>query len=175
MKNHPDLEVTGRGIASGLTSVKQIRGDDELDTGLLNEMAQDATRYISQFTWCEEVLETYFGGGVGGIFAIFFFHIRPSCPEVDSWIWIMIGDIPPAYLPLGDCNSPEEAFEIYMDGMSKWVEFARNGQTGTAHQGVPPVNMPATPEWAERLQQKLDGLTAAVKPLFDTSSQRLGG
>jgi hypothetical protein len=51
--------------------------------------------------------------------------------------------------------------------MSRWVELARMGQTGTPEQGVPPVNVPATPEWAERLNRKLDGLTVAVRPFFE--------
>jgi hypothetical protein len=34
-----------------------------------------------------------------------------------------------------------------------------------------PVNVPATPEWADKLNQKLPGLTLTVKHLFDESSE----
>ena len=54
--------------------------------------------------------------------------------------------------------------------MSKWVERARLGQAGTPDQGIPPVDVLPTPEWAERLNQKLYGLTVAVKTLFDDES-----
>jgi hypothetical protein len=82
----------------------------------------------------------------------------------------MIGDVPPAYLPLTDSESPAAAFRTYMRGMSKWVELARKGQVGTPNEGVPPVNVPSTPEWAERVNQKLYGLTLTVQHLFDGSS-----
>ncbi len=171
MDAYAESDRAGKEMAARLVSSQNIRGGDEIDTDLLREMAKDALSYVSSFTWCEEVLDSYFGGGFGGIFAIFFLHIRPSRPEVDSWIWIMLGDVPPAYLPFTDCTSPSEAFRLYLTGMSNWVEMAREGRTGTPDEGVPPVNVPATPEWAERLNQKLYGLTLTVKHLFDEPTE----
>ena len=165
--NTVPIERQGQQVASDLTSAKSIVGGDEQDTFLLRTMAEDAERYISSFPWCEAVLESYFGGGVGGIFAVFFFHIRPSRPNVEPWIWIIVGDIPPAYLPFSDCKTPAEVFRTYMRGMSNWVELARQGQRGSPEQGVPPIDVPATPERAERLSQRLQGLMLAVKPFFE--------
>jgi hypothetical protein len=118
------VEIEGEQIASGLVPSDQIRGDDEIDTALLREMAENAKSYITSFSWCETVLDWYFCGGFGGIFAIFFFHIRPNRPGIDPWIWILLGDVPAAYLPLTDCRSPEEAFRKYFIAMSKWVDLA---------------------------------------------------
>jgi hypothetical protein len=78
----------------------------------------------------------------------------------------VVGDIPSAYLPITDCDSPAEVFKTLHPGMSKWVEFAAKEQTGTADQGVPPVNVPSTPEWAETLKRKLHGLSLVTKPFF---------
>src|SRR5712672_465970 len=167
MKTDPTPEFKGTQIASKLFLAGDIVGDDEQDTILLRKMSEDSKQYISSFPWCGTILASYFGGGVGGIFAVFFFHIRPSRFDVDPWIWTVVGDIPSAYLPVSDCKSPAEVFRSYIRGMNRWVEFARKGQNGTPEQGVPPVNVPATPEWAERLNQRLYGLTLAVKPFFE--------
>jgi hypothetical protein len=164
------IDSAGRLVASDLVTSQKIVGDDEMDTSLLRKMAADSDVFIRSFPWCSSVLESYFGDGIGGIFAIFLFHIRPSRPDVDPWIWIMIGDVPPAYLPLTDAGSPAVAFRTYMRGMSKWVELARKGQVGTPNDGVPPVNVPSTPEWAERVSQKLYGLTLTVQHLFEAES-----
>jgi hypothetical protein len=164
-------EVKGQLVASALVSVAEIVGDHEHDTVLLRKMSEDAKHYISSFPWCDATLASYFGGGVGGIFAIFFLQIRPNRADVDPWIWIVVGDIPSAYLPISDCDSPSEVFRSYVRGMNKWVELTRKGQTGTPEQGVPPVKVPATPEWAEKLNQKLYGLTLAVKPFFEDEEQ----
>jgi hypothetical protein len=172
MKTGPAAETEGALIASSLVPTTKIRGDDAADTRLLRKMSEEAGRYISSFSWCSSVVDSYFAGGVGGIFAVFFFHIQPSRRRISPWIWIIVGDIPPAYLPLDDCSSPAEAFRTYLRGMSKWVEFARAGKTGTPEQGVPPVDAPATPEWAERLNQRLYGLTIAIQEIFQDEDEK---
>jgi hypothetical protein len=171
MDADPEAGLEGERIASGLIPASKISGDDETDTRLLLGMGTEATRYISSFSWCDAVIDSYFGGGVGGIFAVYLFHIRPSRSGVDPWIWIMVGDLPPAYLPLADCHSPAQAFESYIRGMSKWVDLARKGKKGAAGQGVPSVPVPATPEWAERLNLRLNGLRLAIRPLFQGNDE----
>jgi hypothetical protein len=170
MDDNRAFESPGELIASELVLTQNIEGDDEQDTFLLRRMSEDARHYISSFSWCSGIQNSYFGGGVGGIFAVFLFQIRPSRPDVESWIWIVVGDIPPAYLPISDCKSASEVFKTYIRGMTKWVELARLGQSGTPEDGIPPVNMPATPEWAEKMSQRLVGLTLSVKPFFETES-----
>jgi hypothetical protein len=165
-------ELKGTQIASALVPAADIVGDDEQDTVLLRKMSEDAKQYISSFPWCGTILNSYFGGGVGGIFAVFFFHIRPGRSDVDPWIWTVVGDVPSAYLPVSDCESPAEVFRTYLRGMNRWVELARKGQNGTPEEGVPPVNVPATPEWAEKLDQKLYGLVLAVKPFFEDEGEQ---
>jgi len=172
MEPRSESELTGEQIASGLVPIGEICGDDDVDTQLLQELGEEANRYISSFSWCKTIIGAYFGGGVGGIFAVFFFHIQPSGKGVDPWMWIMVGDVPPAYLPLEDCSSPAEAIETYLAGMERWVELARKGETGSPDQGVPPVNVPATPEWAEQLNGRLSALRLAVKPFFEDDSQK---
>src|SRR5205085_1864805 len=88
-----------------VVAVELMTGDDDGDTALLRRMSQDAEAYLRSFSWCKEVLGSFFGGGVGGIFAVFLFNIRPARPDVGSWIWIIVGDIPSAYLPLEDATS----------------------------------------------------------------------
>ena len=163
-------ESEGERIASDLVSTKDISGDDEEDTTLLRKMSEDARRYISSFAWCDAILSSYFGGGLGGVFAVFLFHIRPGLPSVDPWIWVAVGDVPAAYLPVSDCKSPVEFFRTYIRGMSKWVELARFGRVGTPEDGVPPVNALPTPERAEDLSRRLSTLRLVVQPFFESDS-----
>jgi hypothetical protein len=156
---------------AGVVPVELITGDDDEDTALLRGMGQDAEGYLRSFSWCKEVRGSFFGGGVGGIMAVFLFDIRPARSDVGSWIWIIVGDIPSAYLPLEDAGSPAEVFKTYLRGMSKWIELAREGRNGTADDGVPPINVPATPEWAEKLDQRLNSLRLIVQPFFDDKSE----
>jgi hypothetical protein len=159
------------GPIAGVVPVELMTGDDDEDTALLRRMSQDAEAYLRSFSWCKEVSGSFFGGGVGGIIAVFLFNICPARPAVGSWIWIIVGDIPSAYLPLEDAASPAEVFKTYLGGMSKWVGLAREGRSGTANDGIPPVNVPATPEWAEKLEQRLHSLRLIVQPFFDDAGE----
>lgn len=149
-----------------LVPIGKIKGGDEEETGLLAEMAQHAQKYLLSFKWCAGIVSGYFAGGLGKVFAIFLFNIVPGRLEVDRWIWIFEGDIPQAYLPLEDAKTSLEAFDTYLSGMKRWVKLAREGKEGTPEDGVPEVNVPATPEWAERLDGRLDFLKENVRPLF---------
>jgi len=161
------VELKGRRLAGRLVPVANIAGDDEEDTRLLRAMAEEARTYIASFSWCKQIDDGYFGGGVGGIFAVFLFHIRPVRPGVDPWMWVVVGDIPSAYLPISDASSPREVFENYIAGMNRWVERARKGDTkGATAADVPPVNVPPTPEWAEKLKTRLATLEEVIGPFL---------
>ena len=152
---------------SNVVPVERMAGDDDGDTAVLRQMLEEAERYLLSFSWCGSIVSAYFGGGVAKILAIFLFNITPARPDVNEWIWTIVGDIPPVYLPLEDCKSVMEAFDTYIDGMRRWAMLAREGRVGTPEDGVPPVNLPATPESAEKLEVKLRVITDGVRPFFE--------
>ena len=48
------------------------------------------------------------------------------------------------------------------------VELARRGKRDVAiPPDIPPVKVPPTPEWAERLKVRLDRLEDAIRPFFE--------
>jgi hypothetical protein len=161
---------TGERIAFDLVPSAQIEDDDDTDTALLRAMALDAEAYISSFQWCDAVCDSFFGGGVGGIFAIFLLRIRPGRPDVDDWIWVTVGDAPPAYLPITDCTSVANAFRLYVRGMTHWIHLAREGRT-EEEKYVPPVDLPLTNESADWLERKVQLLTLLIQPLFEDDSE----
>jgi hypothetical protein len=150
--------------------VENLFGEDPEDTRLLKSMAVDAEEYLRAFAWCQSVEERYFGAGVGGIVAIFLFGIVPDRARVDEWLWVVVGDLPSAYLVTDDCKLPSEALEGYIAEMRKWVRLAKAGRTSPA---VIPVNVPATAEWAKELEGRLSFLEKNILPRFrDDEVQR---
>jgi hypothetical protein len=51
------------------------------------------------------------------------------------------------------------------------VELAQRGEDLTSAEGIPPVNVPATPEWAEVLRRRLDMLLLLIEPHFEKRGQ----
>jgi hypothetical protein len=149
--------------------VENLFGEDPEDTRLLKSMATDGVNYLQAFSWCRSIEAQYFGAGIGGVVAIFFFGIVPSRPDADEWLWVVVGDLPSAHLVTDDCKVPSAALETYIGLMRRWTTLAKSGRTSD----VIPVNVPATPEWAKELEGRLDFLEDNVLPrLRDDEIQR---
>ena len=148
----------------GVVPITQMVGDDDdEDTRLLRDMAWGAEQYLRKFPWCKDIRELHFGHGYGGIVAVFLFRIEPSHTGVDEWLWVVFGDVPPAYLVIDECNAPSQALEKYVQEVSKWVSLARRGRSSKV---VIPVSVPATPENAADVENRLDFICENVLPAF---------
>lgn len=141
----------------------QMVGGDEEDSRLLRIMADGAENYLRCFKWCTGIRETFFGDGYGGIVAVFLFRIERGSPDVDEWLWVIFGDVPPAYLVTDECKTPSEALTGYIGEMSKWVALAKEGRSSV---DVIPVYVPPTPENADDLAKRLTLLREVVVPAF---------
>lgn len=153
---HPDF-------VSGVVPIEQMAGDDSEDTALLHAAYEEARAFLLSQKWCFGIGEVYFGDGVGGVVAIFLMQIHPVPTGVDQWLWIVVGDIPPAYLVLDDCHTPLDALKTYIGLMREWVALALQGKQS---EKVIPVSISATPENAELLESRLDVLTDFIVPHF---------
>ena len=140
-----------------------MAGLDDEDSRLLGVMAEGAQNYIRCFQWCKSIREAYFGDGYGGIVAVFLFHIEAAGAEVDEWLWVVFGDVPPAYLVTDIAKSPSQALEAYAAEVSKWTALARVGKSSKE---VIPVYVPPTPENAADVEQRIKLLREIVIPAF---------
>ena len=145
---------------SSVAPLAEMAGDSNEDTALLQRMAADAEKYLLGFAWCEAIRERYFECGVGGVVAVFLFRIAPQA-NVDEYLWVVVGDVPPAYLVIDGNKNPTLALRSYIDEMRKWVAAAEAGQS--VHELIP-VNAPATFEVAQSLKTRLDFIEAEIVP-----------
>jgi hypothetical protein len=123
------------------------RQSEELNE--LNSLYQEAINF----------LESYVGLIYTGIVAVFLFKIVPRSEDVDEWIWVVVGDLPPAYLTTGECPNPATALDGYIGAMLEWVDAAEKGESVA---NLIPVNVPATKENANMLKTRLDFLDAKI-------------
>ncbi|MDZ5648303.1 hypothetical protein [Nitrospirillum sp. BR 11828] len=112
----------------------------------------EATKYLCSHAWVSRIEESYVGIFVDGIVGVFLFLINPSRSNVDNWVWVIVGDLPPAYITCEDCPNPAAALDGYIGAMEEWVKAAENNDPVSE---IIPVNLPASPENAERLRGRL--------------------
>lgn len=148
---NPDLS-TVTPIAEGTGLSKQVA---------LSRCLNEAREYLLFYNWCESIEEEYVGAYVDGVIGIFLFRFTPKLVSIDEWVWVVVGDLPPAYLTCESCPNPAEALEGYLGEMMEWVEAAENGDSVAK---LIPVNVPASQENAARLRTRLRFLQQRILP-----------
>jgi hypothetical protein len=97
------------------------------------------------------------------VVAVFLFRIVPKQEGVDEWLWVVVGDLPSAYLVTDDNPTPASALEAYVAEMSAWVDAVENGRPVA---DLIPVNVPPTRENSQQLRNRLTFLSANVIPRY---------
>ena len=113
----------------GLVPADEFVGEDDEDTRLVRDMVEGARTYLGSHKWCEEVVETYVSEiAVGGVIVVLLCRIEPAEPDVDEWLWVVYGDVPPAYLVTDGSPNAACALDAYVELMTEWVEAVRAGK-----------------------------------------------
>ena len=114
-----------------------------------DDLFSEAKSEMVFYDWCLEILESYVGLYFAGIVGVFLFKIKPASDEVDEWIWVVVGDLPPIYITAEESPNAACALDFYIGAMEEWVEAAASGESV---EGLVPVNMPVTQESAQKLK-----------------------
>ncbi len=147
---------------SKMMPVDSIEGESDVDTKLLREMAAEAHIFILEHEWCELVDRQYLAYGVGGVVAVFLVQITPRSEDVDTFLWVIVGDLPPAYIVVDDNPTAADALDGYCSEMEAWVEAAERGEDV---EDLIPVNAPPTRDNAAQLGGRLEFLKSKILPL----------
>lgn len=141
--------------------VPDISGDDADDTASLLDMARSAREYITSFAWCPPIEAMYLAHGVGGVLAVFFVEFPRKIKGTDDKLWIVVGDLPSAYLVVEPDDSGADALERYCGLMEDWIAAVRDGADLN---NVYPVTAEPTRENADSLERRVAFLLAEISP-----------
>jgi hypothetical protein len=148
-----------------LVPAARAEGDDPEDTRRLRTMLAVAERYLLRHAWCDAVTESYFGVGIGGVVAAFLFRIAPP-RSADEWLWVVVGDLPPAYLVTDRIERPVDVLVVYCELMQDWVDSVLDD---ASDRDVFPVDAPRDVHHAELLAKRIRSLREEVIPTLLTS------
>jgi hypothetical protein len=142
-----DIDTSSFQDESGIT------GDDPEDTELLREMAAEARAYIEDYEWCPPIEKFHLALGIGGIVAAFLVQFDEAIEGTDDdALWIIVGDLPSAYVIVEPGDDGDAALSRYCGLMEDW---AFNVLKGSSLEESFPVAAEATHENAELLTQRI--------------------
>ena len=130
-----------------MTRVSDLTDKEQL------KLAREATEFLTGFRWCASIEESYLAFDIGYVLGVFLFRIEPRLLGVDDTLWVVVGDVPPAFLVCDDAPDWKGALRCYIREMQRWVKAVR---AGIALDGIIPVNVSPTQEHADMLSSRLE-------------------
>ena len=124
-----------------------------LENAELMEFGERAGKFLNGFPWCRKIVQGHLAYGVEGVIGVFLFRIEPAKVEVDDSLWVVVGDLPSAYLVCDDAPDWRGALEGYVDQMRRWVDAVRAGES---LDDIIPVSAEPTAQHADMLAGRLD-------------------
>jgi len=169
-KNAGKDEMENANIVEKTSDVETFRSRLVDDVEVFEDYLGRALKKIEFYNWCSDVREEYVGMFYPGVLGVFLFRIDPARDGVDEWLWVVVGNLPEAYITSEDCPNAALALERYIGALEDWVEAAENGDSVL---DLIPVNVPATPEWAAELNGRLEFLKDRILPLHAVDLEAL--
>ncbi|MEO0567885.1 MAG: hypothetical protein AAF066_09140 [Pseudomonadota bacterium] len=136
--------------------------------GLFDDL-EKAKEYLAEFRWVLSIDESYLGGFFPEIVGIFLLKVTPKLMGIDDYVWVIVGDVPTAYITVEDCPNPATALDGYIGAVQEWVDAVLNAKTTN---GVIPI-LPETPENALLLKRRLNYLRSEILPQCEGSLEEV--
>ena len=126
------------------------------------DFVNDLQSYLAGFRWANPTGRVWVGHCSPGVIGTFLVELKPSEADVDRFIWVIVGDLPSAYLSSVYAKTPREALSGYISEMSAWVSAVEKNEPTD---DLIPVNAPPTIQNASSLKTRLEFLKREVLPL----------
>jgi hypothetical protein len=126
-------------------------------------LLEKAGTFLQGFAWAKERKNIWVAHYIPGVFGLFLVELNTHRgePEIDQFIWVVVGDLPPAYLSSVYAKSPRRALDGYMGEMKAWVDAVENQKPV---EDLIPVNGAPTLANARALQSRLAFLSREILP-----------
>ena len=91
--------------------------------------SREACEFLLAHSWCRTVRSLSLRKWVEGILALLYVEIEPEPQSgADEAVWVVVGDLPPAYLDVPSVPTDREVLEAYIALLEEWVEAVRSGE-----------------------------------------------
>lgn len=136
-----------------MIEIKKLDSSELEHVGELVSLSREAESFLRSFEWCVRIVNGWLDRGWGYIVAVFLFSIEPADDSIPDCVWVIVGDLPPAYIDVQDNPNGACALDAYVTEMQNWVDNVMNNRSVA---DLIPVNAPPTKEYAEMLQSRID-------------------
>jgi len=139
--------------------VRELEIDsEEPGTG---ELLASMTAFLRGFPWARRTGRIWVAESIPGVIGLFLVELDAVSQDIDRYVWVVVGDVPPAYISSEFAKSPKAAVEGYIAEMEAWVEAVEKGEPVD---DLIPVNGAPTRENAAALKSRLSFIKSKILP-----------
>ena len=134
-----------------------LESEEEVEEALA--MLDDARHWLSNQPYIGKIFFSFVGFAIPDTFGIFLFEVESFDKEIGNWVWVIIGDTPPAIFSSIHAATTKDALKCYVDEMQRWIDAVRTGDRLT---DLIPVDLPPSIRQANALQKRLDFIRSEI-------------
>jgi hypothetical protein len=127
----------------------------KLQSAEVVELSRRAELFLTKQKWCKAITDSYLGWALSPYIGVFYFQFDPITAQVDKELWVIVGDLPPAYIVCDQAKNWQQALDAYGVEMMNWVQAVREGNDISK---VIPVNVEPTLEYADMLESRIHAI-----------------
>lgn len=108
--------------------------------------------FMIENQFCQKIRKGWLAFGVPGILGIFYLELIPAQTFIKDELWVIVGDIPPAFIYTDECPNAFAALQKYLNELALWIDAVRKDESV---EGLLPVDAPPIPKFADMLAQRV--------------------
>lgn len=131
------------------------------DAAEIEAMFDEAVDFIQSHDWAPPIDDIRIAYGIGGVIAVFFVRLREPIADDDDALWVIVGDLPSAFMVTDDISNAPDALQAYCELMDDWVAAVLHGHSLDQ---VFPVRAAPTRDHAEMLASRMRFIREEIIP-----------
>lgn len=147
-----------------LIKISEMKNYDIEDLDDQLKLAKEAKAFLLEHIWCKHIKEGWYDRGWADKLAVFLFQIIPDSENADEFVWIIVGDLPSAYIDILSASNGACAIEAYTNIMEDWYD---NVLQGKSVENCYPIGVPPTKEYGQMLQSRVEFIRDEILTMFD--------
>lgn len=141
----------------------RIDTSDVEDKDEVIQLVEEAEGYLKSQKWCSSIKNGWYAVGWGYMLGVFYYEIIPN-GDADSSVWVVVGDLPTAYIDIESANDEIEVILSYVELMEDWIE---NVENGNSVEDCFPINVSPTREHAAMLRDRTKLIREEILAAYD--------
>ncbi len=144
-----------------IKNIDKLEIENEIKNEILN-LSVEAQNYLKLFKWCRKIINGWLVKEWGYMLCVFYYEIEPL-PEskADNFVWLIVGDLPPAYIDIQSATNEFEALNSYVFLMEDWINHVNKGKSV---KDCFPINVKPTKKYATMLSNRINIIKEDMLP-----------